>query len=96
MAGQTEPNYSTFHGRESFNDETKPIGTFESIRNFASVVWRHRKAIRAAGPVAAAKDVIPELPLNDPIGKFLSNEVMHMLWGSMLHPPSSFKGNKYQ
>ena len=96
MATQADPSYSLFHGREPVNNDPRAIGAMESLGNFLRTLWIHRKAFSAAGPVAAAKDIIPDLPLNDPMGKWMSNEVMHMLWGSMLHPPSSFRGAKFQ
>ena len=80
-------DYSKFHNAEPLIDTPAPIGCLESLRNFVGALWRHRQQLRSGGVMGRVKAILPELPLNDPAGKFISNQVMHMLWGSMLHPP---------
>ncbi|KAF2105822.1 heme peroxidase, partial [Lophiotrema nucula] len=61
-----------------------------------AAIWKNRAAFKGSGLVAASKDVIPDIPLNDPVNGLLTRGVVHYLWGSMLHPPMSYRGSKHQ
>lgn len=96
MASQLGSDYSAFHGRELANDEPRAVGLRESLWSFLGALWSHRKVFSETGLTEGAKAVLSDLPLNDPMSERLSNEIMHKLWGKMLHPPASYKGAKYQ
>lgn len=44
----------------------------------------------------AAVDECARLPLNDPLNKFLTAGSVNKLWGSLLHPPLSYRGGNMQ
>ncbi|KAF2669019.1 heme peroxidase [Microthyrium microscopicum] len=48
------------------------------------------------GKTTAARDVAAELDIDDPLSRAITQKMVTELWGSMLHPPLSYHGNKFR
>jgi hypothetical protein len=96
MASSTSTSIPGFHQDASLHTTTQAVSKWQSIRHLTAALWKNRAAFNSAGLVAASKDVIPAIPLNDPMNGLLTRGVVHYLWGSMLHPPMSYRGSKFQ
>lgn len=97
MPDSTAPEYGEFHWDAALHTTTQSVSKWQSVKNLASAIWKNRSSFSSSsGIVAASKDVIPDIPLNDPLNGLLTRGVVHYLWGSMLHPPMSYRGPKFQ
>ncbi|KAI0152699.1 heme peroxidase [Xylariaceae sp. FL1272] len=86
-----------FHEDQSLRPtDTSVKGWLTDIPEKATALLKGLSSYHGGGISAAAKEAVVPLDIDDPMSKRITKEMVSMLWGSMLHPPQSFRGEKYQ
>ena len=90
---------SVFHGDRSLHDQrpvTRSWFNSESLRSDIPAGLRLLKAQLQGLQAEEAVALCAALPIDDPLRKALTAKSVHTLWGSLLHPPLSYRGGLFE
>lgn len=90
---------ANFHGDQSLHDQrpvTRGWLDFASLRSDLPAALRLLKAQLQGLQAEEAVAQCAALPVDDPLRKALTSKSVHTLWGSLLHPPLSYRGGLFE
>lgn len=90
---------SVFHGDQSLRDQRPVTRSWLNSESLRSDLPAGLRLLRARLQGVQDEEAVAQcaaLPVDDPLRKVLTAKSVHRLWGSLLHPPLSYRGGLFE